>query len=113
MDPTSGRVHQVRIKKAVSGTLTVNGPTLYAIRTDGQLNAFDLATGAIAWSTAVGSDADGSLTVANDRVYVQTVQSEIDCRDAATGRDLWRSAPRRDPNSSPNYSISLLAPSCS
>ena len=107
VDPTDGRDRQVRLKKPAMGTLTVSGPTLYAIRADGQLNAFNLATGALTWSIAIGSDANGSIAIADGQVCVQTAQAEIDCRDQATGRDLWRSAPRRDPDSSvPSYVFS-------
>ncbi|MEW2184067.1 protein kinase [Streptomyces cellulosae] len=95
---TDGTVRRIPLKDAPPGPALVQGDSLYAVRTDGLLSAFDLRTGRATWSVQTGGEAPARPVLADGRLYSLAGDGRITCIDPATGNVVWRSAVRRDPN---------------
>lgn len=66
------------------------GGLVFAISTDGAVNALEQTTGAIKWRFATESHIFTPPTIADDRCYVGSGDGIVYCLEAATGRELWR-----------------------
>ncbi|SHN04686.1 protein kinase domain-containing protein [Actinacidiphila paucisporea] len=110
VDPATGQAKRITLGEPATESMTLDGTSLYSVRSDGLIRAYNLTTGSVRWTVDMGAESDGILLVSDQRVYAQTLTSEIDCRDADTGHELWRSAPRRDPNMSLTESLPHFRP---
>ncbi|MBV8914925.1 MAG: PQQ-binding-like beta-propeller repeat protein [Acetobacteraceae bacterium] len=74
----------------------IAGGAAYTMDSDGQVSAFDLATGGRQWRTDTQGEKDrstnvgGGLAVAGNMVYATTGRGEALGLEAATGRIAWR-----------------------
>ena len=66
------------------------GGLVFAISTDGAVNALEQATGALKWRFTTESHIFTPPTIAEDRCYVGSGDGIVYCLEAATGRELWR-----------------------
>mgnify|MGYP005992854361 CR=1 FL=1 len=75
---------------ASSGSLAISGSTLLAATAYGEIIAFDLATGARAWTQRIDAAGAAGLTVHNGLVYVVGGDSQVWAIDLATGLVKWQ-----------------------
>lgn len=75
---------------ASSGSLAISGSTLLAATAYGEIIAFDLDTGARAWTQRIDAAGAAGLTVHNGLVYVVGGDSQVWAIDLATGLVKWQ-----------------------
>lgn len=92
----AGSTNRARLASAP----VVGGGRLYAVGSDGAINAFDAATGAPVWvhNSEVASNLrtavfGGGVSYAGNRVYATNGTGEVIALDAATGANLWKVKP--------------------
>lgn len=75
---------------ASGGSLAISGSTLLAATAYGDIIAFDLATGARAWTQRIDAAGGSGLTVHQGLVYVVGGDSQVWAIDLATGLVKWQ-----------------------
>ncbi len=102
-------------KRRLAASPVIGGGRLFAMGTDGMVNAFDAASGARAWSRSFSISGDGSSSVFgggvsfdSDRVYVTTGVGEVAALDAKTGNQLWKVKPAGPLRGSPTIAFNAV-----
>ena len=102
-------------KRRLAAAPVVGGGTLFAVDTEGQVNAFDAATGARRWvhkievareleSAAFG----GGVSYADGKVYATNGAGDVVALDAQSGSELWRKKPAGPLRGSPTIAFNAL-----
>ncbi|MEO6387015.1 MAG: PQQ-binding-like beta-propeller repeat protein [Croceibacterium sp.] len=102
-------------RRRLAAAPVVGGGSLYVVDTDGQVHAFDTATGAQRWtySMAVTSDLQsaafgGGASYADGKVFATNGAGDVVSLDAATGRELWRVRPAGPLRGSPTIAFNAV-----
>lgn len=88
----------------------VSGGRLYVIDTEANVAAFDAATGARVWSSALGSKGNngslfgGGVSIEGDRVYATNGIGDVAALNASDGSVLWKKRPGGPLRGSPTLS---------
>ena len=89
-----GSVYATTINVALKSTTmsSVDGDASGGGAADGELEALNLATGAVEWSTKVSSVPDGAATVSNDLVFTTLFSGTLIALNRTTGAIVYRHA---------------------
>lgn len=95
---------------------TVAGGQLFAMDTDGRVHAFDAATGAVRWTTAVGNATGsaararfgGGVSVDSGTVYAVTGLGDVAALDATNGTVRWTVRPSGPLRGAPTVAFGML-----
>jgi outer membrane protein assembly factor BamB len=88
-------------RRRLASAPVISQNRLFAVDTQGAVNAFDATTGARLWRMAIGGDEGdssaalfgGGVSAAGDRVYATSGLGNVVALDAATGAEIWRVKP--------------------
>lgn len=87
-------------KRRLAAAPVVGAGSLFVVDTDGQVRAFDAATGAPRWTHQIEVANDlrnvtfgGGASYADGKVYATNGAGDVVALDAATGNELWRVRP--------------------
>ncbi|MET0180107.1 MAG: PQQ-binding-like beta-propeller repeat protein [Novosphingobium sp.] len=92
----------------------IGGGRLFVFDTDGQVHAFDAATGREAWRTSIRGEQNnssvfgGGVSYAEGKVYATTGLGEVAALDAATGAQQWRVKPAGPLRGSPTIAFGAI-----
>lgn len=93
----------------------VGGGKLFAVGSDGTINAFDASTGARVWATGTDAAKDlrsaqfgGGASYVDGKVYATTGTGEVMALDAGTGARLWQVKPAGPLRGSPTVAFGAV-----
>ncbi len=102
-------------QRRLAASPVVGGGKLFVVDTDGQLTAFDAASGTRSWSRAfrISGENDSSLfgggaSYADGRIFVTTGLGEVAALDAASGNEVWKVKPAGPLRGSPTIAFNSV-----
>lgn len=102
-------------KRRLAAAPVVGGGSLFAVDSEGQIQAFDAATGAKRWVHSIEVDKDlraatfgGGVSYADGKVYATSGAGDVVALDAATGNELWHVKPAGPLRGSPTIAFNAL-----
>ncbi|HWK41592.1 MAG TPA: PQQ-binding-like beta-propeller repeat protein [Croceibacterium sp.] len=103
------------VRRRLAAAPVVGGGMLFAVDSDGQVHAFDAATGARRWTHQVDvarelRDANfgGGASYADGKVYVTSGAGDVLALDAQSGNQLWRVKPAGPLRGSPTIAFNAV-----
>ena len=102
-------------RRRLAASPVIGGGMLFAVGTDGVVNALDAQTGARRWAYQMKVDGNlessafgGGASYDSGRVYATNGVGEVAAIDAATGNELWRVKPAGPLRGSPTVAFNAL-----
>ena len=102
-------------RERLAAAPVVGGGMLFAVDVDGQVNAFDAATGARRWTYQVEVAKDlrpsafgGGATYFDGKVFATSGSGDVVALDAQTGAELWRVRPAGPLRGSPTVAFNAV-----
>jgi outer membrane protein assembly factor BamB len=102
-------------KERLAAAPVVGNGTLFAVDTNGAVNAFDAATGAKRWEYQLDVNKDlrnsafgGGATFLDGKVYATSGSGDVVALDAATGAQVWRVRPAGPLRGSPTVAFNAV-----
>ena len=99
-----------RVRLAASPV--IGAERLFAVGTDGSINAFDKRTGAVLWRTSSNVDETlqasafgGGVSYDSGRLYATNGVGQVKALDAATGSEIWSATPAGPLRGSPTIAF--------
>jgi len=102
-------------KRRLAAAPVVGGGSLFAVDSQGEVHAFDAATGARRWSHRIEVTRDlqdatfgGGASYADGKVYATNGAGDVVALDAQTGSELWRVKPAGPLRGSPTIAFNTV-----
>jgi outer membrane protein assembly factor BamB len=102
-------------KRRLAAAPVIGGGKLFAVDTDGVLNAFNAVTGARLWQRSFTISGEGGSSLFgggasfdNGNVFVTTGLGEVAALDATTGSEIWRVKPAGPLRGSPTIAFGAV-----
>lgn len=102
-------------KRRLAAAPVVGGGSLFAVDSQGQIHAFDAATGAKRWVHRIEVERDlreatfgGGVSYADGKVYATNGAGDVVALDAQTGSELWRVRPAGPLRGSPTIAFNAV-----
>lgn len=102
-------------KRRLAAAPVVGGGSLFVVDSEGQIQAFDAASGAKRWVHSIDVNKDlrdatfgGGASYADGKVYATSGSGDVVALDAATGNELWRVKPAGPLRGSPTIAFNAL-----
>lgn len=120
LNPSPSRVWTASIpgsnvRRRLAAAPVVGGGLLFAVDTEGQVHAFDAATGARRWTHRIEVARDlreanfgGGASYADGKVFVTSGAGDVAALDAQTGNELWRVKPAGPLRGSPTIAFNAV-----
>ena len=103
------------VRRRLAAAPVVGGGMLFAVDSEGEIHAFDAATGARRWTHRIEVERDlreanfgGGASYADGKVYATSGAGDVVALDAQTGNELWRGKPAGPLRGSPTIAFNAV-----
>ena len=103
------------VRRRLAAAPVVGGGMLFAVDSEGEIHAFDAATGARRWAHRIEVERDlreanfgGGASYADGKVYATSGAGDVVALDAQTGNELWRVKPAGPLRGSPTIAFNAV-----
>ncbi|WP_216589908.1 outer membrane protein assembly factor BamB family protein, partial [Streptomyces brasiliscabiei] len=99
VDPVTGKVTRIPLKRALRGAATLVGGVVYFVRTNGSVTAVSAASGKLLWERATDMEnlSVPVVSAARGEIYFANRFGRLLALDSDTGSELWRTDALDDP----------------